>query len=617
MPTDASHAASSPHAARPAGASSSTRADRVPWLLPQVELTALHLDRISIFAVAKRLVIWTLAFLRYTFAAMQDRWRGRYDERQRGRRLRAMLERVGGTAIKVGQQMALRVDMLPFEVCEELNTLLDAVPPFPLKDVESEIEEAVGGPLDTVFASIDPEPIGSASVAGVFKGVLLDGREVAIKVRRPGVAAEFQADLIMFKVVTRLLEFFTVVRIGYFHHLRAELWSMLITELDFRSEADLQVHFRGTVKRFGFKQVTAPAVYGEISNDRVLISEYVDALAAGDFLAAVERGDAAQLALWKADGICPRKVARNLMELSYCGQFEFPFYHADPHPGNILILPDSRIVMLDFGACGQLPHWQRITSVEFLRRSVQHDFGGAAQMGLAGNSPLPYLDIEEVVDRMQQVFWRSIMIRYSGECDWWERTSAAGWAKTVEALGEFNIQANAETLRMFRAMLLYETLVSRLCPSLEQKMIFRRWTERSSRRSGRLFRREIRRRGIRNMNSEWAARAIEMGQLVRVGATNNQIRMTRLPPDFRSLVNVASYATSQILGGALKVFNLLALATVGLLIYESATEGEMGLLASAKTVVTHPVTLMVVGLVIVRTWRAVTSRLRADRVRRD
>ena len=215
MPTDASHAASSPHAARPAGASSSTRADRVPWLLPQVELTALHLDRISIFAVAKRLVIWTLAFLRYTFAAMQDRWRGRYDERQRGRRLRAMLERVGGTAIKVGQQMALRVDMLPFEVCEELNTLLDAVPPFPLKDVESEIEEAVGGPLDTVFASIDPEPIGSASVAGVFKGVLLDGREVAIKVRRPGVAAEFQADLIMFKVVTRLLEFFTVVRIAY------------------------------------------------------------------------------------------------------------------------------------------------------------------------------------------------------------------------------------------------------------------------------------------------------------------------------------------------------------------------------------------------------------------
>ena len=119
------------------------------------------------------------------------------------------------------------------------------------------------------------------------------------------------------------------------------------------------------------------------------------------------------------------------------------------------------------------------------------------------------------------------------------------------------------------------------------------------------------------MNSEWAARAIELGQLIGVGSTNNQIRMTRLPPDFRSLVNVASYATSQILGGALKVFNLLALATVGLLIYESATGGEMGLMANAKTVVTHPVTIMVIGLVVVRTWRAVTSRLRADRVRHD
>jgi len=345
------------------------------------------MDRVSIFVVAKRLFIWTLAFLRFLVVTLGDRIRGQYDARQRGRRIRNVLEQVGGTAIKVGQQMALRADMLPFEVCEELNTLLDAVPPFPLSAVESEIEEAVGGPLDTVFTTIVPEPIGSASVAGVFKGVLLDGREVAIKVRRPGVASEFQADLFMFKLVTRLLEFSTVVRLGYFHHLRAELWSMLMSELDFRSEADLQVNFRRSLERFGLKAVTAPAVYGELSNDRVLISEFVDALPAGELLAGVEAGDQERLAAWKAEGICPHKVARNLMELSYCGQFEFPFYHADPHPGNILIGPDSQIVMLDFGACGQLPHWQRITSLEFLRRSVEHDFGGAAQMGLAGNSP--------------------------------------------------------------------------------------------------------------------------------------------------------------------------------------------------------------------------------------
>ena len=617
MSIDVSHAASPPPAARPVGASASTRAPKTPWLLPRAELTRVHLDRISTFAVAKRLLIWSLAFLRFSAASFRDRLARRTDDRQRGRRLKAMLERVGGTAVKVGQQMALRVDMLPFDVCEELNSLLDAVPPFPLSAVESEIEDAIGGPLDSVFAHIDPDPIGSASVAGVFKGVLLDGREVAIKVRRPGVAAEFQADLIMFKVVTRLLEFFTVVRLGYFHHLRAELWSMLINELDFRSEADLQMNFRQTLKEYGLKEVTVPAVHGGLSNDRVLVSEFIDALPATALLAGVEDGDTAQLAAWKAQGICPHKVARTLMELSYCGQFEFPFYHADPHPGNILIQPDSRVVMLDFGACGQLPHWQRITSVEFLRRSVQHDFGGAAQMGLAGNSPLPYLDIEEVVDRMQQVFWRSIMVRYSNQCDWWERTSAAGWAKTVEALGEFNIQANAETLRMFRATLLYETLVSRLSPKLEQKAIFRRWADRSAQRAEHRLRREVRRRGLRNMKSEWAARTIEVGQLMRVAATNNQIRMTRLPPDFRSLVNVASFATSKLLGGALKVFNLLALATVGLLIYESTTGGEMSLMANAETVVTHPITVMVVALVVIRTWRAVTSRLRADRVRRD
>jgi len=209
------------------------------------------------------------------------------------------------------------------------------------------------------------------------------------------------------------------------------------------------------------------------------------------------------------------------------------------------------------------------------------------------------------------------MIRYSDECDWWERTSAAGWAKTVEALAEFNIQANAETLRIFRAMLLYETLVSRLNPDLEQKEIYTRWAKRAAQRSRRLLRREIRRRGLRNMNSEWAARAIEMGQLMRVSLTNNQIRMTRLPPDFRSLVNVASYATSQLLGGALKVFNVLALATVGLLIYESTTGGEMGLHANAEAVFTHPLTFMVVALMVVRTWRSVTSRLRMDRVRGD
>ena len=583
----------------------------------KVQLSGVSPQSVSLISVMLRIGTWSFGFLKFSSRYLNLRRRGKVTDRQLGQILRRMLEEVGGTSVKFGQQLSLRVDMIPFEVCEELDGLLDSVPPFKLSSVTDVLEEALGAPIDQVFAHIDPEPIGSASIASVFKARLHDGRDVAVKVRRPTVHTEFKADLIVFNVLTRIMEVLTIVRVGFFHHLRSELWSMLTDELDFLKEADLQQLFRASVKEYGLKWVTAPEVYGQWSNDSVLVTEFIDGLPAGDLLAAIERGDTEQLKAWRARKISPRAVAKNLLELSFWGQFEAPFFHADPHPGNIIIKPNNQIVMLDFGACGHVPYWQRGSGIEFHKRAMERDFGGAAQMGIASNIPLPYVDIDEVVTRMQDVFWRSAIARMSNHCDWWERTSAAGWQKTIEALGEFNIQANAETLRTLRANLLYETLVSRIDPDLDPETVAQRWMRRSGKRAHYRLEDEFQRRGPQNMAEEWGARFVEFARLMRAGAVVGQITTTRMPPDFRNLVSAAAFAFSKVLSTTITAVNLFILASIGVFMYENLTGVHPLLLDVMYRVAVHPITVFSLGFMALRCWRRIRHRLLMDKVRND
>jgi hypothetical protein len=142
-----------------------------------------------------RLYVWLSALTYFAGGTVWDTLRSRDSEERRAVRLRRMFENGGGTFVKIGQQMSIRLDLLPARYCHELGKMLDSVPPFPTEQAIATIERATGRPLSATFAQFDPQPIGSASIACVYQAVLRGtGEKVAVKVRRPRIERLFAAD---------------------------------------------------------------------------------------------------------------------------------------------------------------------------------------------------------------------------------------------------------------------------------------------------------------------------------------------------------------------------------------------------------------------------------------
>ncbi|MFT4975116.1 MAG: ubiquinone biosynthesis protein, partial [Myxococcota bacterium] len=265
--------------------------------------------------VLGRALRWVLALAAFAGVVLWDRLRGQDSHRQFGARLRGVFESVGGTAIKLGQQLAVRVDFLPFEVSQELGQLMDAVPPFETRLAVERITALTGVPLEETFARFDLEPIGSASIACVWRGVLHSGEVVAVKVRRPGVEKLFAADLKIISLMTRVLEAMTIVRPGFFKYLRIDLVDMFMGELDLCREANHQMIWRRYVKNDGIKWLSAPRVFAALSDIDVLTTEFVDGYPCADVLAATETGDTAALETLASVGIDPAVIGQRIMQV--------------------------------------------------------------------------------------------------------------------------------------------------------------------------------------------------------------------------------------------------------------------------------------------------------------
>src|SRR5262249_27220892 len=146
------------------------------------------------FRSLARLCRWLSVIASLAGAYLWDKLRRRDSPAQRGVHLRLVLQKAGGTFVKIGQQLAMRVDLLPGEYCAELSKMLDRMPAFPLEEALATVERATGKPWQEVFAVFDPEPVGSASIACVYQATLKNGTKVAVKIRRPGIGEMFMAD---------------------------------------------------------------------------------------------------------------------------------------------------------------------------------------------------------------------------------------------------------------------------------------------------------------------------------------------------------------------------------------------------------------------------------------
>ncbi|MEH6459276.1 ABC1 kinase family protein [Chitinimonas sp. JJ19] len=278
-------------------------------------------------------------------------------------RARRALEELGPTFIKLGQVMATRVDVFPPDWIAEFEQLQSNVPATPFAELEAELERVWGAPPREMFVELDETPIGSASIAQVHRARLPDGREVILKVRRPHIVAKIEADLRVLHHLASLVEFeFPDARQYQPVRIVEQFAKSLRRELDLAQEAH---HHRRFAENFASdKHIVIPEIFWDYTNEIVNVQAYVGGVPGNE------------LSLLEAAGLDRKLLAQRGADAVLKMVLIDGYFHADPHPGNVIYLPDNRIAFIDFGMVGRLPAPRRDEIVDLLAALAARDERG-------------------------------------------------------------------------------------------------------------------------------------------------------------------------------------------------------------------------------------------------
>lgn len=256
-------------------------------------------------------------------------------------RIRQVLEELGPTFIKLGQMLSTRKDIIPGDILRELEKLQDEVKPFNTEEARNIISEELASPPEEVFGDFSEEPIASASIGQVYKARLLTGEDVIVKVKRPNIEKVVSEDLeILFDLAEFLEHRFEWAKMYGLTELVEEFSDSLKKEMDFAREGRNAERFKKYFEES--KEVYIPEVFWKFTTPRMLTQEYLEGIKVSEIEAL------------RQAHINTEKVAGNLARCYIEQIVKFGFFHADPHPGNIIILNGGRIGLLDFGMVGTL-----------------------------------------------------------------------------------------------------------------------------------------------------------------------------------------------------------------------------------------------------------------------
>jgi len=374
----------------------------------------------------------------------------------RGERLRLALQDLGPVYVKFGQILSTRRDLLPTDIADELALLQDQVPPFPGEEAREIIESALGEPVDKVFASFDTKPLASASIAQVHPATLHDGRKAVVKVVRPGIDKQLRKDIELLKAIARLADKFAEkfiengARVQPLEVVR-EFETVVFNELDMQREAA-----NASILRRNFEDsndLYIPEVYWQWCKRRVMVMERVSGLPVGDIDGL------------RAHGVNLKKLARRGVRIFYTQVFRDNLFHADMHPGNILVdasdPEEPTFIAMDFGIVASLPPRDLYFISENFMALFNQDYRRVADLHIEAG----WVPANTRVDELEAA------VRTVGEPNFTRPLSEVSFGKLLFDLfsvaRQFHLTIQPQLLMLQKTLLNIEGLGRQLDPELD------------------------------------------------------------------------------------------------------------------------------------------------------
>ena len=305
-------------------------------------------------------------------------------------RLRLALETLGPIFVKFGQMLSTRRDLVPPDIADELAKLQDRVPPFPWEDVAATLQRVYGKPVDAVFATFEREAVASASVAQVHLATLPEGAEVAVKVLRPGIERVIANDVALLDVGATLIELLWADgRRLRPHEVVAEFAHHLEDELDLMREASNASQLRRNFE--GSPLLLVPEVYWDYCSNEVMVMERMRGM------------PVSQVAALREQGVDIPRLARAGVEIFFTQVFRDGFFHADMHPGNILVTGQGQYVALDFGIMGTLTETDKNYLAQNFLAFFRRDYRRVAEAHIESGWVPPETRIDEFAAAIRAV----------------------------------------------------------------------------------------------------------------------------------------------------------------------------------------------------------------------
>jgi ubiquinone biosynthesis protein len=248
---------------------------------------------------------------------------------------------------------------------------------------------------------------------------------------------------------------------GLTRSFRHDLRRILMGELNFRAEARYTEMFRRRAEKRR-AEITAPKVFFKYCTDEVMVSELVSGVWMWELMAAVDNNDQAFLASLAERGIEPKAIASRLVRNVHRELLEELFFHADPHPANLVVLPDNKICFLDFGAIGRFSTDTRNTWRELHHHMQSHDIGRMVNASMRLVEPLPPIDVVGFMQAVEENYTDWVYANASTDAEWWERSTAQTWLRYINIARDYGVPVSLEITQFFRATLLYDTIATRL-----------------------------------------------------------------------------------------------------------------------------------------------------------